>query len=215
LEQGKKKLPFSGAMADINQQNFDVANTINGKLDRSDLGWAVHPGVNRPHWARYGLQTPFKAPAGAAAKLNVRIYCRYSNNDYPLGCFRLWTTDSDKPLDLGLPGDIAAVLAKPAEQRTAEDQKALQAHAATRDEDILRHNAQLAKAKAPVAPDAQDTAMRAALAKAESPVADADTVVSLRSDLAQSKAQRDNHRLTAAQDLAWALINNASFLFNR
>ena len=36
----------------------------------------------------------------------------------------------------------------------------------------------------------------------------------LRRDAALSKTQLENKRLTAAQDLAWALINNPAFLFN-
>ena len=30
-----------------------------------------------------------------------------------------------------------------------------------------------------------------------------------------SRRQLDNQRLTVAQDIAWALINNPAFLFNR
>jgi len=37
----------------------------------------------------------------------------------------------------------------------------------------------------------------------------------LRRDVELSRKQLENARLTAAQDLAWALINNPAFLFNR
>jgi len=37
----------------------------------------------------------------------------------------------------------------------------------------------------------------------------------LRADAALSTTQLANHRLTGAQDLAWAIINNPAFLFNR
>ena len=37
----------------------------------------------------------------------------------------------------------------------------------------------------------------------------------LRADAALSTTQLANQRLTGAQDLAWAIINNPSFLFNR
>ena len=36
-----------------------------------------------------------------------------------------------------------------------------------------------------------------------------------RTDAALSTTQLANQRLTGAQDLAWAIINNPSFLFNR
>jgi hypothetical protein len=37
----------------------------------------------------------------------------------------------------------------------------------------------------------------------------------MRVDVALSAKQLDSRRLTAAQDLAWALINSPAFLFNR
>jgi len=37
----------------------------------------------------------------------------------------------------------------------------------------------------------------------------------LTHDLQQSALQLESKRLTAAQDLSWALINSPSFLFNR
>jgi len=39
--------------------------------------------------------------------------------------------------------------------------------------------------------------------------------VQLRKDVDLSKHQLEEKRLTAAQDLTWALINTPSFLFNR
>jgi hypothetical protein len=39
-------------------------------------------------------------------------------------------------------------------------------------------------------------------------------LVQLRADAKMSTEQLANRRLTAAQDLAWALINSPAFLFN-
>ena len=39
-------------------------------------------------------------------------------------------------------------------------------------------------------------------------------LLQLRTDLEQSKSQLANPRLTAVQDLTWALINSPAFLFN-
>jgi hypothetical protein len=39
-------------------------------------------------------------------------------------------------------------------------------------------------------------------------------LIQLRRDVELSKAQLTTKRLTAAQDLAWALINSPAFLFN-
>ena len=37
----------------------------------------------------------------------------------------------------------------------------------------------------------------------------------LEAKVARTREQRENRRLVGVQDLAWALINNPSFLFNR
>ena len=56
---------------------------------------------------------------------------------------------------------------------------------------------------------------RDALTKAELPIKLDPKLVQLRQDSAQSKTLMANKRLTAAQDLTWALINTPAFLFNR
>lgn len=58
------------------------------------------------------------------------------------------------------------------------------------------------------------TALAAELADAEKPVADDPAVVRLRSDLAASTKQLSDRRLTATQDLGWALVNSPAFFFN-
>ena len=55
------------------------------------------------------------------------------------------------------------------------------------------------------------TALRGA---AEQPIVLDPFLVQLREDAKASGRQTDNKRLTVVQDLAWALINSAGFLFN-
>ena len=57
--------------------------------------------------------------------------------------------------------------------------------------------------------------LKAALTRAELPIQEDPKLLQLRQDISYSTEQAANRRLTAAQDLAWALINNPSFLFNR
>ena len=55
---------------------------------------------------------------------------------------------------------------------------------------------------------------RTSLARAEEPITLDPKLVQLRQDAKQSEAQLAAKRLTGVQDLTWALINTASFLFN-
>ena len=57
-------------------------------------------------------------------------------------------------------------------------------------------------------------ALKASLVKAEQQVPIDSTLIQLRNDAQFSVEQAANRRLTAAQDLTWALINNAAFIFN-
>ena len=53
------------------------------------------------------------------------------------------------------------------------------------------------------------------VARLSKPLPEDAMLARLNRDVAASQAQLENRRLTAAQDLAWALINSPSFLFNR
>ena len=74
--------------------------------------------------------------------------------------------------------------------------------------------AALAEARKPVPPD--PTLVQLEQRKKNLSVATADdpALVQLRKDFAESTKQLGNVRLTAAEDLAWALINSPAFLFN-
>ena len=66
----------------------------------------------------------------------------------------------------------------------------------------------------PVPADPKMEALKASLAKAELQVPIDPSLTQLRRDVRYSAEQAANRRLTAAQDLTWALINNAAFIFN-
>ncbi|MFM8633260.1 MAG: hypothetical protein ACKOEX_00350, partial [Planctomycetia bacterium] len=74
--------------------------------------------------------------------------------------------------------------------------------------------AELAAASQRIPPDPNLVTLAADLADAEKPLADDPGLVRLRADVAASSGQLANKRLTAVQDLAWALINSPAFFFN-
>jgi len=73
---------------------------------------------------------------------------------------------------------------------------------------------ELAKAKQPVPPDAELVTLKSRQDKLSKRTVDPAPLVQLRTDVQQSRTQLQNIRLTAAEDLVWALVNSPAFLFN-
>ncbi len=208
-------IAFAEARATHNQQGFDVKNAINGLVDRSDKGWALagaDPKV--PHRAAFKLKTPAVGdPKGA--KLSIGVLGRYSNGDYPIGRFRIWvTTDQDALAHEGLPAPLAEAVGLPPATRSKEQTAAIHEWVSRNDAPLAALRATLLAEQRPLPADEKMVALQAALKTAETPVLDDPKIVQLRQDVRMSIEQAANRRLTAAQDLTWALINNSAFLFN-
>jgi hypothetical protein len=62
--------------------------------------------------------------------------------------------------------------------------------------------------------DDQAIVLAKRIERLSSPLPEDSRLIRLRADLKESEAQLVNGRLTAAQDLVWALINSPAFLFN-
>ncbi len=205
-------LKFTGAVADFSQANFEVAKAIDGKRGDGNNGWAVSPQFGVPHWAAFA----FEKPLGDAEK-GIRL--RFELNQpregsFCIARFRLWTTTSATPLNIGLPVPVAAALKKPAAERSPDDSKVIADYWSEYDPELMRHRLTAGKFALPLPIDQGILDRRAAIATAELPIRLDPKLVQLRQDLEQSKAQAANKRLTGAQDLAWALVNTPAFLFN-
>jgi hypothetical protein len=168
--------------------------------------------VGEPHYARFSLAEPIGSADGAT--LTFILQHRFRDG-FSIGRFRLWVTASKEPLEQGLPEKILAVVKTPGAERTDVQKQELAAYFRTVDPGLLKKQQALAKAKQPVPEDAKLTELKAALAKAELPVPIDPRLAQLRADAEMSTRQLGNRRLTGAQDLAWAIINNPAFLFNR
>ncbi|MEO6246927.1 MAG: DUF1553 domain-containing protein, partial [Opitutaceae bacterium] len=207
-----KDAKFSDARADFSQQKFDVKTAIDGKIDEGRDGWGVSPRFGEPHYARFALAEPIRDESGLT--LTFSLFHRF-RDDFSVGRFRLWVTTSADPLELGLPLEIADTLKTPAADRTATQTAALSAYHRATDPALLKKQHAVVAAKRPVPEDPTLLQLRATLAAAELPVAIDPKLGQLRADAALSTKQLADQRLTGAQDLAWAIINNAAFLFNR
>ena len=83
------------------------------------------------------------------------------------------------------------------------------------DPELKKKQQAVADAKKPLPIDPRLKELQESLKLTQKPVPLDPTLAQLRADADQSSKQVANERLTAAQDLAWALINSPAFLFNR
>jgi hypothetical protein len=149
------------------------------------------------------------------ANLVVEILNRYSRGEYSIGRFRVYYTTDTDPLNFGMPASVAASVAKAPGARNEADNKAIQTYVAENDEELGKRLGIVYKESRPLPSDPHLNTLNAALVTAELPVIEPLPLAQVRQDTHYSIQQAANRRLTATQDLVWALVNSPSFLFNR
>ena len=140
---------------------------------------------------------------------------RYQDKSHTLGKFRWSATTAVPPLQFSLPAKIADIVKVPMDQRNDEQKKTLLDY--FRSEDIQLKGLLAARdaAKVPRQIDAMLASLKAKLDEAQLPLPIDPKFARLQRAVQLSEGQLKDARLTAAQDLAWALINSSAFLFNR
>ncbi len=206
-----KPVKLANALADFSQDNLPVAAAIDGSTNDPGNGWAVHPATGVTHWATIETTEPIGAPGGST--LTFRLHHKFANT-WTLGRFRLSVARAPKPIGLSLPEDFRTILATSPEVRTAAEKTVLTTYFRTIDRDLRQKTDALNASKAPPPMDPALKALRDQLESAQRPVQPDPSLVRLRHDLEMSVQQAATRRLTATQDIAWALINSPAFLFN-
>lgn len=195
--------------ADFEQANFAVTEAL--KKGNRDRGWAVSPEGGFRHEATFEFAKPIAFKGGS--QFIIQMSQPFQNGRYNLGRFRLWVTSSPV-VRFGVAKAVADAIKTPAAKRTAEQKAALVTHFLDQARDYQTTKKTLAAAKRPLPVDTQLVALEAKHQSSQSPITLDPKLVQLRRDADLSAKQLGNKRLTAAQDLAWALINSPAFLFN-
>jgi WD40 repeat protein len=195
-------------IADFEQANFLVTEALKG--GNRDRGWAVSPDAGYRHQAIFPLKD---AIADAGSLLSINMLQQFQNGKYNIGKFRLWVTSSTLHR-FGTSTQVAAAIKTPAAKRDKAQLEALKTAFLEQYRDLATQRRVLASAQKPLPVDPTLVQKQQALAAAEKPIQIDPKLVQLRRDVELSKGQLTNKRLTAAQDLAWALINSPAFLFN-
>ena len=197
--------------ADFSQNGFSPQASFNGRT-RDQGGWAVSPVTGKIHWVVYQFAKPIKNEKGSVIRIDIHQF--HNAGEHRLGRFRISATTASGDLPLGQPEEFVSILSIAKDKRTEEQTKLLTDHVSVTDPQIQKLNSQLAEARKAVPPDEKLTKLQNRQKALETPTPDDPRLVRLRDDVKQSGIQVKNLRLTAAEDLTWALINSPAFLFN-
>jgi hypothetical protein len=207
-----KKVELHNAKATHSQDSYPVASAIDGKMDAQNNGWAISPKLGENQTATFETKQPLSSENGV--RLRFVMHQQYNGKKWTLGKFRLSATSTASP-NIGISTNIATAAATPAEQRTAEQTLALFQHLSQYAPELPKLRNAIAEAEMPSPEDTRLTQLKANFTNFSQQIAPDPELVRLENDVRLSKEQLANRRLTGAQDLAWALINTPSFLFNR
>jgi hypothetical protein len=203
------QLTLKNAKASFSQKDYDVA--LAAKSRNRDKGWALSPQTGYRHEATFEPDQPAGLEGGTQFTFNLQQ--TFQNGKYNLGRFRIWVTTSPV-VRFGAPQLVIDALKVPAAKRSKEQQVALREHFLAQYRELQTQKRVLASAKKPLPVDPHLVALEKKHTDAQTPVVIDPKLLQLRRDIGLSRGQLANKRLTAAQDLAWALINSPGFLFN-
>ncbi len=117
-----KPVVLHKAQATFSQDTFGVDKAIDGN---PATGWAISPQLGKSQTAMFEFKEPVQTDLGV--KLTVTLDQQFPGKEHNLGKFRLAVTGDAVPrLGMALPADLAALLATPADKRSAEQKAKLQ-----------------------------------------------------------------------------------------
>lgn len=202
---------IASGKADYLQSGFQIEHVFDGNIDNA-TGWAVNPATGIEHWATFQLAEPIQTPG--MKLLTFTLHQNHNAKQHLLGRFRISVTTAAGEIPLDFSERIATAASTAAEQRSPESTALLNAYAVRTSPAVSQAKQALAEARQPVPPDAELVALQQRAELLAQPIPDDPELVQLRRDVEQSAAQLQNLRLTAAEDLTWALVNSPAFLFN-
>jgi WD40 repeat protein/mono/diheme cytochrome c family protein len=206
-----RKLKFTKGFTDYDQANFSPEAAINDNTTEQG-GWAVAGAGGVEHWAVFELASPLELKPGE--HLQWQIHQQNKGDKLRLGHFRLAVSDDPIEASLGLSESLANLANTPKGRRTKEATEAGLLYFKTSSPELQKLSAALAKEKQKLPEDELVVKLRGRIEKLSKPIVDDSKLVSLRADVKESESQTQHAKVTAAEDISWALINSPAFLYN-
>ncbi len=211
-QRAAKKVKLQKPLADFSQDNYGVNTAVDGKTPEQNNGWAISPNTGVTHWATFQIAEDSRL--NEPSVLTFKLVHRFSDKMHSIGRFRISVATAEQPVGLSLPQKLMDILATTADKRSEEQQDELMEFSRASDEELKRKSAAVLDSTKPLPANPKLGQLKKELEYAKRPIPDDTQLAALRHDLEQSSKQLENRRLTAAQDLAWALINSPAFLFS-
>ncbi|MCU0720463.1 MAG: DUF1549 and DUF1553 domain-containing protein [Pirellula sp.] len=206
-----RQLKLAKGLTDFDQAGFSAAAAIDGNRDDQG-GWAIHGATGLEHWAVFELAEVVSLAPGEV--LEWRIHQKHNAAKHRLGHFRLSVATKTGDLQIGLSENLQALAATPLEQWNDPVLEAPMAYVRETSAERKEYVARLGRESMPLPEDDQVSTIRKRIERLSNPIEDDSLLVRLRHDVKESALQKDKVRLTAAEDITWALINSPAFLFN-
>lgn len=212
-EKTKEKQPvqIASGKASFLQGGFSIEATFDGNK-RDQGGWAIAGATGMDQWATLKFKEPIENAEGAVITIQLHQY--HNAKDHRLGKFRISATTDGGDIPLDLSERLRGIARTEKDNRSEEAQKALVDYVGKSDAERNQAIAALVEAKKPVPPDAETVRLEKLRDRLSVETPDDPNLLRLREDVKFSATQMKQLRLTAAEDLTWALINSPAFLFN-
>src|SRR5207244_4083036 len=173
-------------------------------------GWGIGGSTGLVHWVTFDSKEKLGYDGGTV--LTFTLYQQSNQPAHLVGRFRLSVTTDVAPVGLSLPEDLKALLSVPPAERSREQKDALTRYFRGTDTGLRQRAQAVTDAKQPLPIDPKLKELWGRLEEASRPLRLDPLLAQLRRDVAMSERQTANRRLTAAQDIAWALVNSPAFL---
>lgn len=206
-------LIFGRSEATFNQGGYPVTEAIDNDRSDNNNGWAIAGGTGQRQSAVFHLNDPLKLTEPVVMTFVLEHLFKADN--FNLGRFRISVTDDPNPTLQGVPQEIDQILAAVDAARSDEQRQHLTTWFQNQSTERRGKELALAKSKRPRPKDPGIIQREKYLAEVSKPLAKDPQLARLERAVKLSEEQLANKRMTMAQDLAWALVNSPSFLFNR